>query len=118
MWLAILAAIAMSAPLSAQDVNSPKPEKGNITGTVIDPNNDIVSGGTVVLVGPMTDPRTMVSDGNGFFAFNDLVPGTYAVSIRAKGFANWTSPAIVVPPGQYIILTGSRLKIADELTTV
>jgi hypothetical protein len=118
MWLAILAAIAMSAPLSAQDVNSPKPEKGSITSTVIDPNNDIVSGAMVVLVGPMTDPRTMVSDDNGFFAFNDLDPGTYAVSISAKGFANWTSPAIIVQPGQYIILTGSKLKITDKLTTV
>src|SRR5437763_7162875 len=105
MWPAILVAIAMSAPLSAQDVNSPKPEKGSITDTVIDPNNDIVSGATVVLVGPMTDPRTMVSDNNGFFAFNDLDPGTYAVSISAKGFAKWTSPAIIVQPGQYIILT-------------
>jgi hypothetical protein len=118
MWLAILAAIAISAPLSAQDVNSTKPEKGSITDTVIDPNNDIVSGATVVLVGPITDPRTMVSDDNGFFAFNNLDPGTYTVSISAKGFANWISPAIIVQPGQYIILTGSKLKIAEELNTV
>src|SRR5256885_15996208 len=118
MWLAIMMLIAMSALVSAQNVNSPKPEKGSITDTVMDPNNDIVSGATVVLVGPMTDRRTMVSDDNGFFAFNDLDPGTYAVSISAKGFAKWTSPTIIVQPGQYIILTGSKLKIADELTTV
>jgi hypothetical protein len=113
-----LAVIAMSAPLSAQDFNSSKPQKGIITDTVIDPNNEIVSGATVLLVGPMTDPRTTVSDDNGFFAFNNLDPGTYTVSISAKGFANWTSPAITVQPGQYIILTGSKLKITDELTTV
>jgi hypothetical protein len=109
----------MSALLPAQDFKSPKPEKGRITDTVIDPNNDTVPGATVILVSPLLkDPRTVVSDDGGFFAFNDLDPGTYTVSIIAKGFANWTSPAITVKPGQYVILTGSRLRIAEELTTV
>jgi len=48
----ILAAIAMSAPLAAQDFTTPGPEKGRITGTVIDPNNGIVAGATTVLEGP------------------------------------------------------------------
>jgi len=116
-WLVILAAIAMSAPLAAQD--APKPEKGRITDTVIDVNNDAVSGAIVVLEGAViSDRRTLVSDDNGFFEFDDLDPGTYTVSISAKGFANWTSPAITVKPGQYVILTGSKLKIAEEKTTV
>jgi hypothetical protein len=115
----ILAAIAMSAPLPAQDFTAPKPEKGRITDTVIDPNSEAVSGATVVLEGPvLRDPRSVVSDDNGFFEFGDLDPGTYNVSISAKGFANWTSAAITVKPGQYVILTGSVLKIPEEVTTV
>jgi Carboxypeptidase regulatory-like domain len=109
----------MSAPLAAQDFRAPNPGKGRITDTVIDVNNDTVSGATVVLEGSvLRDPRTAVSDDNGFFEFNDLDPGTYNVSISVKGFANWTSPAIVVEPGQYVILTAAKLKIADALTTV
>jgi hypothetical protein len=98
--LVILAAIAMSAPLAAQDFSTPRPEKGRITGTVIDPNNEIVPWAATVLEGALlTDPRTVISDDNGFFEFNDLDPGTYTVSISAKGFANWTSAALTVKPG-------------------
>jgi hypothetical protein len=109
----------MSAPLAAQDFRAPNPGKGRITDTVIDANNDIVSGAPVVLEGSiLKDPRTAVSDDNGFFEFNDLDPGTYNVSISVKGFAKWTSPAVVVEPGQFVILTAAKLKIADALTTV
>jgi hypothetical protein len=51
--LVILAAIAMSAPLAAQDFSTPRPEKGRITGTVIDPNNEIVPGAATVLEGAL-----------------------------------------------------------------
>jgi len=105
--------------MAAQDFNPPAPEKGHITDTVIDANNDPVSGATVTLDGPaLKDPRTVVSDENGFIEFNDLDPGTYNVSIRASGFANWTSPAIILKPGQYVILTGSKLKIERVMTSV
>jgi len=109
----------MAAPLAAQDSNAPNPEKGRITDTVIDANNGIVSGAFVVLESPLLrDHRTVMSDNNGFVEFDDLDPGIYNVSISAKGFANWSSPAIIVKPGQYVILTGSKLKIAEALTTV
>ena len=84
-WLLILAAIAMAAPLAAQDANAPKPGTGHITGTVTDVNNDILVGATVVLEGPaLKDPRKVLSDDNGFFAFEALDPGTYHLTITAK----------------------------------
>jgi hypothetical protein len=117
--LLIFAAIAMVAPLAAQDVNATKPAAGRITGTVTDVNDDIVAGATVVLKGPVTgDPRTVLSDGDGFFQFQYLEPGTYSVGITANGFAAWTSPPIIVNPGQYVILTGTKLKVAEVMTTV
>jgi hypothetical protein len=108
-----------AAPLAAQEFNAPPPEKERITDTIIDPNNGTVSGATVVLEGPvLRDPRTTVSDDKGFFEFDDLDPGTYRVKIGAEGFAEWTSPTVIVKPGQYVILTGSQLKVAEALTTV
>jgi len=118
-WLLILAAITIPAPLAAQDTNTLKPETGHITGTVTDVNGDTLSGGTVVLQGPgLKDPRTVLSDDNGFFEFKQIDPGTYRVTISAPEFADWSSPDFVLSPGQYRILTDSKLHIAAVTTTV
>jgi hypothetical protein len=84
-------------------------------------NDDTVPGATVVLEGPVQrDPRTVVTNGNGFFEFKDVEPEppTNHVTVSAQGFANWTSPAVILKPGQYAILTGSKLHIAEALTTI
>jgi len=115
----MLSALAIGAPSTAQDVNTPQPKAGNITGTVTDVNNDVLSGATVVLEGlGLKDPRTVLSDDNGFFEFNQVDPGTYHITITAKDFANWTSPDFILNPGQYLILADSKLSIAEAVTTV
>jgi len=99
--------------------DAPKPQPGIIVGTVTDVNNDSVPGATVALAGSaLKDPRTVVSNDNGSFQFNDVEPGTYQVIVSAQGFANWTSPAIMLKPGQYAILPVSKLRIAAALTTI
>src|ERR1700739_225386 len=118
-WLMIWVAIALAAPVAAQDINALKPEAGHITGTVTDVNGDTLSGATVVLEGPaLKEPRKALSDDNGFFEFQQLDPGTYRVTITAQEFADWTSPDLVLNPGQYLILTDSKLHIAEATTTV
>jgi hypothetical protein len=119
-WLLTLAAIAIAVPLAAQDVSAPKPETGHITGTVTDVNDDPVPSATVVLEGPApAAPRTVVSNDNGFFEFSDLAPGiAYHVTISAPGFGTWPSPAVILKPGETLILTGSKLQIAQAQTTV
>ena len=96
------------------------PQAGHIIGTVLDVNGDIVSGATVVLEGPTpTDRRMVVVKDNGFFEFENLKPGaTYHITISAKSFISWISPAFVLTPGQYIYLKDIRLKIEGEQTTV
>lgn len=100
--------------------DTPKPQPGIIVGTVTDVNNDTVSGAAVALEGPpLKDPRTVQSNDNGFFEFNNVEPGSnYRVTVSAQGFANWISPAIVLKPGQYAILVGSKLRIAEARTTI
>ena len=117
----MLAVIAIAVPLAAQEADAPEPATGRITGTVTDDvDGEAISGATAVLEGPApVKSRTVVSDESGFFEFDDVESGTtYHVAISAQGFANWTSPAIVLTPGQYLILMGSKLHIAQALTTV
>jgi len=100
--------------------DAPKPQPGIIVGTVTDVNDDTVPGATVVLEGPaLKDPRTVVSNDRGFFEFSDVEPGTtYHLTISAQGFANWTSPSVILKPGQYAILPGSKLHIAEAVTAI
>jgi hypothetical protein len=99
--------------------DAPKAQTGIIVGTVTDVNDGTVPGAAVVLSGPdLKDPRRAVSNNNGFFQFNNVEPGTYQVTVSAQGFANWASPTVILRPGQYKILTGSKLQIAEALTTI
>ncbi|MCU1298765.1 MAG: hypothetical protein JWO91_3043 [Acidobacteriaceae bacterium] len=100
--------------------DTPKPKPATIVGTVTDVNDGTVPGATVILEGPVSkDHRTVVTNDNGFYQLNDLEPGTtYHLTISAKGFANWTSPPVILKPGQYAILTGSKLHIEEARTTI
>jgi len=118
-WSLILAAVAIAAPLAAQDTSAPQPETGRIVGTVTDVYGDTLAGATVALQGPgLESPRTALSDDNGFFEFKQLDPGTYRVTITAKDFADWTSPDLVLSPGQSLIVSDTKLHIAKATTTI
>ncbi len=99
--------------------DAPRPEPGTIVGTVVDVNDEAISGATVVLEGPtLKSPRTLVSNDTGFFQFNGVEPETYHVKISAQGFAGWTSSDLALNPGQYVILPVPRLQIATAFTSV
>jgi hypothetical protein len=113
-------ALALSVPVLAQNSEMPAPEAGTIVGTVTDGNADTIPNATVALSpADGTAPRTIVTPENGLFQFNDVKPGIpYQLSISAKGFADWTSPAITLDPGQFKIVTGIQLRIETERTSV
>jgi hypothetical protein len=122
---ALLLCLCVSSFSKAQEQlavlpDAPRPQPGIIVGTVIDLNNDPVPGATVILQGPILEsPRRVVSNDNGFFEFNDLESGSpYQITVSAPGFADWTSTDVTLKPGQYVILTDTKLHIAKALTTV
>jgi hypothetical protein len=121
-WLLTMAtvALALAAPALAQNTDTPAGQPGSIVGTALDANDNTLSGATVVLQGLAPgDRRTVVTNDNGFYELHGLKPGIpYHVVISAKGFAGWTSPVIVLEPGQYKILTGSKLRLEEVTTTV
>lgn len=99
---------------------APDAQPAGISGTVSDSNDGIVPGAQVRLDGPApADAQTAVANDNGGFQFSHLKPGVpYHVTISANGFVTWTSPAIVLSSGQYMILTGAKLEIAASSTSI
>jgi hypothetical protein len=103
-----------------QQISAPEPQLASVTGTVTDADNDAIPGASVVLDGSIpAEHSTAISNSNGFFVFKNLSPAvSYRLTISAKGFAPWTSPAIALKPGQQLDLGGIRLSISVVQTTV
>jgi len=117
---ALAIAIGLGIPAGGQSDNNLVLKLGTIVGTVTDVNGDTVPGASVVLDEPAAnDRRTVLTAENGFFEFHDVKPLTpYQVTIRTKGFADWTSPIITLEPGQFKIVADIKLRIATEHTDV
>jgi hypothetical protein len=99
---------------------SPSADAGHISGTVSDVYGDIVSGATVTIEGPnAANPQSQTSDDKGHFEFRDLAPGlSYRVTVSGQGFDSWVSPPVVLTPGQYFEITGIKLKLQKEVSSV
>jgi len=93
-------------------------QTGAVSGTVTDSNGDLVSGATVTIDGS-DDHATATADDNGTFNFSGLKPGAdYRVTVTAKGFQPWTSPALAVTAGGFVIVKEIQLRIAAAATSV
>jgi hypothetical protein len=106
-----------TSPQSAPAITA---QPGTINGTVTDVQDELIPGAAVVLDGPDggSKKETTAND-YGFFEFADVKPGTgYRLTIKAKGFADWVSPAIVVAPGQVEIVPGIKMELEGEQQSV
>ena len=95
-WLLILAGIIAGAgSLQAQRY------LGGISGTVADQTGAILPGAQVVAVEDSTHFKTEVTAlADGVFSMPTLPPGTYTVTVTAKGFKTETKTNIILTAGQ------------------
>ena len=114
----ILCMIPITAP--SQQLVTPEPQRGSISGTVTDVEDAAIPGATVTVDGPASsEPSTLKTDETGSFELKELDSAvSYRITVSAKGFADWTSPAVVLTPGQALELTDIKLKISVVETTV
>ena len=116
----ILLICLSSTHLPSQQIAAPEPQAGTISGNVEDVTGGAVPGATVRINGPVTsDRRTVTTNENGVFTLNDLRPAaSLYVTVNAKGFAAWTSAAIILTPGQFMYMAEIHLPLAAVETTV
>jgi hypothetical protein len=106
-------ALALSVPGLGQN-NQATPRTAIVMGTATDVNGDTVPNATVVLKEVEgNDPRTVLTNENGKFEFDNLTPGiTYQLSISAKDYEDWLSTPIILNPDQFKIVSDIQLRIA------
>ena len=112
-------ALVLSFPALGQ-ISPEAPRTSTVMGTVTDVNGDVIPNATVILKEvESTDPRTLVTNGNGMFEFDDLAPGIpYQLSISAKDYEDWISTPITLNPDQFKIVTGIQLRLPTYRSTV
>jgi len=103
-----------------QQFSAPEPQGANITGTATDTDGDYIPGATILVDDSIpADHRTVIADETGAFTLQNLHPAVlYQLTIRAKGFTDWTSPALTLTPGQQMELTDIKLIVGSVETTV
>lgn len=111
-----------AAPLPSAPVSPPvlSVQLATIGGTVTDAQDEVVPGAEVTLQGPdPDDSRKIVANDLGAFQFDGLKPNaTYRLTIEAKGFVDWKSSSIILSPGQFQFVSGIRLELNGEATSV
>ena len=96
----------------AQDVQT----KGSIGGTVVDQNGAVIPGAKVSVTGP-TGERSLVTNGDGLFALENLIPGTYIVKVTQPGFKSAVANNVTVNVGKQATLQ-VQLETGDVAATV
>lgn len=117
--LVVSICLAQITKASGQQMLAPEPQPAEISGTVTATDGEVIPGATVVLEGAGQTRQTALANDNGLFEIDHVMPGAaFELTITAQGFADWQSPPIVLPPGQFQILKDIKLILKGDATSV
>ena len=72
-----------------------------LQGTVKDPSGAVVANATVTVTsGALVGEKSAKTDGNGYYRFANLPPGSYSVTVKAEGFATYKREGLVLELGR------------------
>jgi hypothetical protein len=92
---------------------------GSILGTVLDVNGAGIPGAEIKLTGVSSSQHyTLESAATGEFAFTNLPPGTYFITVNANEFEPYTSAKFTISTGQAYELPNIQLSIATQKQVV
>jgi len=117
--LALLLVLSCPAAFAQQALAAALPLPSSINGTVTDTEQDAIPGATVSIDGDTDPAHTVTTNDTGFFEINNLPAGTYHITVKCSGFADWhTLEAIQLKTGQDKDLADIQLVPATVMTTV
>jgi hypothetical protein len=118
-WIGLFVFSLVAALAAGQQSSTSAPGNASIVGIVTDPQDALIPGASVEVIGDTLKDRSVKSNEVGAFALNGLPAGTTLhLTIRASGFGDWTSDAIVLTPGQMLDLQNIKLIVAAAITSV
>lgn len=92
--------------------------KGSITGLVTDPSGAMIPGASVKGTELSTGSNyTAVTNGAGQYTFPFVAPGTYSVTVTAKGFNTFVRSNIIVGANEHVTVD-SQLTLGQESQTI
>ncbi|MBI3469856.1 MAG: TonB-dependent receptor [Candidatus Solibacter usitatus] len=92
---------------------------GKLSGTVADSSGAIVAGAEIAVTNSQTgQTRSSKTDDQGYFIFNELLPGTYTLNITAAGFKKFEQQSISLTATERVALPQITLEVGGVNETV
>ena len=114
-YLCVFAFCLSAVSVPGQLISAPEPQPASINGFAADADGDAIPGATVRADSTApSEHHKVVADQTGYFILKGLRPSvTYHITVSAKGFADWTSPDVVLTPGQEEEISGIKLAVSS-----
>ncbi len=110
---AVFAAICTAALATGQSTT------GTLTGRVIDPSSAAIAGAEVKLINQATrDTRRLETTTGGDFAFLEVKPGAYTLSVRAGGFKHLEKSNLNLTSSERLATGDLRLEVGAVNETI
>lgn len=108
----LVAMLAFSAALRAQVT-------ATLNGTVTDKSGSVIPNARVTLINDATNEnRNTIANGDGYFAFPALLPGSYSIKISADGFKALEQHGITLNAGDVKKIPDLMLDVGEAQETV
>ncbi|MGH9325361.1 MAG: carboxypeptidase-like regulatory domain-containing protein [Terriglobia bacterium] len=128
-WLAFIVVVPLCFPGNARGAQSTRQAPwvrpnaaagaGSLVGTVVDVNGAGIPGAQVTLTNRIAlQQYTVISGENGEFNFTTVPPGSYFITIKAKGFGPYTSTKFIISARQVYKVPTVRLPVAMQKQVV
>jgi hypothetical protein len=119
MAVMLLTAVLAALVLPIQPSALAQTTSATLTGTVFDASGAVVANATVGLKNEASgDLRATVSNGEGYFSFAAVPPGTYSVIVEKDGFRTWEAKSIALNSDDNRNLSGIKLTPGAKTETV
>jgi hypothetical protein len=112
-WLLIPVMLLSLSVAKAQVITA------TLTGIAADETDARIPGAKILIKNEASgDVRDTKSDAQGFWSITALIPGSYSVTITAKGFSPWEETGILLNQGDSRTLANIHLKVGAENAAV